>query len=150
MQEVFEGPGAEGAFGHGYTYSAHPVGAAAALACLAETRRMNVTENAAARGTQLFEGLKKLQVKHDKVPVSEVIDDCLHIVRDWFERSEVEIEIDAPDPKLTVRGDAARLRQVLLNLLSNAVKFTEPGGKVTISADRKSTGRGRVVWDVGS
>ncbi len=51
--------------GHGYTYSGHPVGAAAALACLAETKRLNVIENAAARGTQLFEGCKALMEKYD-------------------------------------------------------------------------------------
>ncbi|MEM7683411.1 MAG: aminotransferase class III-fold pyridoxal phosphate-dependent enzyme [Pseudomonadota bacterium] len=65
VAEVFESAGAEGSIGHGYTYSAHPVGAAAALACLAETRRLNVVENAAARGTQLFNGLKALQDKHE-------------------------------------------------------------------------------------
>ncbi len=64
MVEVFEG-NAEAAIGHGYTYSGHPVGAAAALACLAETERLNVVENAAARGTQLFEGCKALMAKHD-------------------------------------------------------------------------------------
>ncbi len=64
MVEVFEG-NAGAAIGHGYTYSGHPVGAAAALACLAETERLNVVENAAARGTQLFEGCKALMAKHD-------------------------------------------------------------------------------------
>lgn len=64
MVEAFEGnPAAK--IGHGYTYSGHPVGAAAALACLAETKRLNVVGNAAARGTQLFEGCKALQQKHD-------------------------------------------------------------------------------------
>ena len=48
------------AIGHGYTYSGHPVGAAAALAALAETRRLNVAENAATRGTQLFTGMRAL------------------------------------------------------------------------------------------
>ena len=53
------------AIGHGYTYSGHPVGAAAAIACLAETKRLNVVSNAAARGTQLFEGAKTLKDKYD-------------------------------------------------------------------------------------
>jgi adenosylmethionine-8-amino-7-oxononanoate aminotransferase len=64
MIETFENnPSAK--IGHGYTYSGHPVGAAAALACLAETKRLNVVENAAARGTQLYEGCKALMAKYD-------------------------------------------------------------------------------------
>jgi adenosylmethionine-8-amino-7-oxononanoate aminotransferase len=51
--------------GHGYTYSGHPVGAAAALACLAETKRLNLPENAAARGKELHAGLLSLQSKYD-------------------------------------------------------------------------------------
>ncbi|KGK80783.1 hypothetical protein PM03_02305 [Thalassobacter stenotrophicus] len=61
MAEVFESADeAAGMIGHGYTYSCHPVGAAAALACLAETQRLNVMENASARGAQLFLGLQSL------------------------------------------------------------------------------------------
>ena len=61
MAEVFENADeASGMIGHGYTYSCHPVGAAAALACLAETQRLNVMENASARGAQLFSGLQSL------------------------------------------------------------------------------------------
>ena len=51
------------AIGHGYTYSGHPVGAAAALACLRETLRIDVRPNAAARGDQLFAGLHALQAR---------------------------------------------------------------------------------------
>lgn len=51
--------------GHGYTYSGHPVGAAAALACLAETLRLNVPANAAARGKQFHDGLNALAAKYD-------------------------------------------------------------------------------------
>ena len=56
-----------GMIGSGYTYSGHPVGAAAAIACIAETRRLNVVDNAAARGAQLFEGLTQLAKKYELI-----------------------------------------------------------------------------------
>ena len=55
------------AIGHGYTYSGHPVGAAAALACLAETKRLDVPLNAAKRGTQMYEGCLRLQEKYELI-----------------------------------------------------------------------------------
>ncbi|MEM1389229.1 MAG: aminotransferase class III-fold pyridoxal phosphate-dependent enzyme [Pseudomonadota bacterium] len=51
----------------GYTYSGHPVGAAAAIACLTETKRLNVKDNAAARGQEIFAGLCALKEKHELV-----------------------------------------------------------------------------------
>ncbi|SMO83138.1 hypothetical protein SAMN06265173_11674 [Thalassovita litoralis] len=66
--EVFEkDETGKAAIGHGYTYSGHPVGAAAALACLAETKRLNVPENAAARGAELHAGLLALQEQFDVI-----------------------------------------------------------------------------------
>lgn len=67
VAEVFENSDADGAIFHGYTYSAHPVGSAAVVACLAETQRLGLAENAAARGDQLYAGLKALQQKYDSV-----------------------------------------------------------------------------------
>lgn len=55
----------EGAIFHGYTYSAHPVGSAAVVACLNETIRLDTKTNAAARGTQLYDGVKNLAEKYD-------------------------------------------------------------------------------------
>ena len=66
--DVFEKDTTGKAFiGSGYTYSGHPVGAAAALACLAETRRLKVNENAARQGATLFAGLSKLAEKYDVI-----------------------------------------------------------------------------------
>ncbi len=65
VAEVFESDTTgKAAIGHGYTYSGHPVGAAAALACLAETKRLNVPVNAAARGQQLMDGINALKAKY--------------------------------------------------------------------------------------
>ena len=68
VSDVFENDTTgKGAIGSGYTYSGHPVGAAAAIACLGETVRLNVKDNAAARGEQLFAGLKALQEEYDVI-----------------------------------------------------------------------------------
>ena len=65
VAEVFENADADGAIWTGYTYSAHPVGAAAVVACLTETLRLDTRSNAGPRGAQLYEGCLKLAEKYD-------------------------------------------------------------------------------------
>ena len=66
VAEAFESDqSGEGSIYHGYTYSAHPVGMAAVNACISETVRLDLKTNAAARGSQLFDGLKVLQADFD-------------------------------------------------------------------------------------
>ncbi|GAA6194472.1 aminotransferase class III-fold pyridoxal phosphate-dependent enzyme [Phaeobacter sp. NW0010-22] len=68
VAEVFEGDTTGiASIDQGYTYSGHPVGAAAALAALSEIRRLKVHENAAVRGAELFAGIKALKEKYDVV-----------------------------------------------------------------------------------
>ena len=65
VAEVFEADeSGKGAVFSGYTYSGHPVGAAAAVACLREMERLQIPDNAAARGAQLMAGLEQLKIKH--------------------------------------------------------------------------------------
>jgi adenosylmethionine-8-amino-7-oxononanoate aminotransferase len=68
VAEVFEkDQTGKGSIGSGYTYSGHPVGAAAAVACLKETVARKVHENAAARGREMMTGLESLKAKHEIV-----------------------------------------------------------------------------------
>lgn len=60
----------EDAFGgmfHGYTYSGHPVGCAAALATLEETFEANLAANAKEVGSYLIARLRGLQEKHELI-----------------------------------------------------------------------------------
>lgn len=56
-----------GNIGTGYTYSAHPVGAAAALAALKEMAKLDLPGAARLHGAALLEGLRGLQARHDVV-----------------------------------------------------------------------------------
>jgi heavy metal sensor kinase len=56
----------------------------------------------------------------------------------------VLIECDST-PGVTVEGDRARLKQVIVNLLDNAIKYTPGGGRVRLSVRREA---GFAVLDV--
>ncbi|MDR3468303.1 MAG: aminotransferase class III-fold pyridoxal phosphate-dependent enzyme [Xanthobacteraceae bacterium] len=68
IAEAFESDDTSfGSIGHGYTYSGHPVGCAAGIAALAETKRLKLDVNAAATGVALAQALDRLQAAHDIV-----------------------------------------------------------------------------------
>lgn len=66
--DVIEGAAATaGLFGHGYTYSAHPVGAAAALAALKLIDELKVVDNVADVGPYMLQSLKDKLGQHAHV-----------------------------------------------------------------------------------
>ena len=44
------------------------------------------------------------------------------------------VVVEIGEARGAARGDATRLRQVLINLLSNAIKYNRRGGRVTVHA----------------
>jgi PAS domain S-box-containing protein len=74
-------------------------------------------------------------------------------IRDAFEgeaaRKGLRLALEvAPNTRGRYRGDATRLRQILLNLVSNAVKFTE-AGEVLLSVERRGETLAFSVVDTG-
>jgi signal transduction histidine kinase len=49
------------------------------------------------------------------------------------ESRQVRLQVEAPQP-VQVRGEADRLKQVMINLTDNALRYTPPGGEVSLSA----------------
>lgn len=64
---VRDGADQVGAFSHGYTYSGHPLGAAAANACMDILEKEKLAENAERVGSHLREGLVKELASNDFV-----------------------------------------------------------------------------------
>ena len=79
----------------------------------------------------------KLKLEDAYFDVRHVVADALELFSESAEKKSLSMDyqIDADVPAV-VRGDAARLQQVLANIVNNAIKFTDSGGvslKVTCS-----------------
>lgn len=81
----------------------------------------------------------------DGVDMSRLAADSAERLRLFGERQGVTFRIETPPGLPPIRGDAARLGQVVVNLVHNAVKFSPDGGEITI---RTSVDDGHVVTSV--
>ncbi|MCM8776019.1 MAG: HAMP domain-containing histidine kinase, partial [Candidatus Omnitrophica bacterium] len=67
----------------------------------------------------------------DLIPVLKASLDDHHVL---CEQQKLELVDSLPDVLPDVIGDLDRVTQVVVNLLNNAIKYTEPGGRIEISA----------------
>lgn len=74
--------------------------------------------------------------------LGEQLCECMLLFEDAWDSKSLEIDADIEE-NLIIHADAEILSLVWNNLFSNAVKFTEPGGKITLTA--KAEGEYAVV-----
>src|SRR5439155_11873949 len=53
-----------------------------------------------------------------------------------LEQRSHNLQISVPRRGMLIEGDELRLAQVVANLLTNAARYTEPGGRIAVSAWR--------------
>ncbi len=83
----------------------------------------------------------KVELEHEVFSVNELLNNVHSIMQFKAEEKGLELKNEMAQEKLTVKGDANRLRQILLNLIGNAIKFTEKGLITTTVQSKKDEGK---------
>ena len=73
----------------------------------------------------------------DDLDLGEVVTESVERLRLFAERQGLRLIVEVPEPVPAVRGDEARIGQVVVNLVHNAVKFGGEGGDVTVRVQRQ-------------
>jgi len=87
----------------------------------------------------------RLEVHFAPVPVRAVLEDVETLFKHQMKSKGLVFLIDGADSKLVTWTDRDRTSQVLTNLLSNALKFTERGGTITVSCEKRDR---KIVFSV--
>jgi len=78
----------------------------------------------------------KIQLKLEPLELSTVVLKAIEMASPIIEQRMHHLTAVVPPVGLQIEADPMRLSQVICNLLTNAAKYTEPGGNISIRADR--------------
>jgi signal transduction histidine kinase/CheY-like chemotaxis protein len=91
----------------------------------------------------------RLSLESKPVSPAEVVQMAVESIRPAAEAKRLHLVCVCEGPIPTIRGDAARLQQVVTNLLSNAVKFSSVGGRVDVTVAHDPSDVSITVCDHG-
>jgi PAS domain S-box-containing protein len=79
----------------------------------------------------------KMELRRSRVLLKDVISSAVETARPAIEEAGHEFTISLPPEPVYLDADLTRLAQVFSNLLNNSAKYTERGGRILLSAERR-------------
>jgi signal transduction histidine kinase len=81
----------------------------------------------------------KIQLHSEPVRLETAIGHALEAVRLLSEARQHRLTVVLPRQPVLLSADPTRLEQVFVNMLHNAIKYTQPGGFISLTAEREGS-----------
>jgi len=91
----------------------------------------------------------KIELKIESIDVTQVVAAAIETSRPFVDALEHTLTVLLPPEPLLVKGDFARVAQILANLINNAAKYTNEGGRIAVTAAREGANVVFRVRDTG-
>ena len=92
----------------------------------------------------------RITLRTEPTDLGEIAQQAAEAVAAAVQEHQQHLTLDLPETPLRVDGDPVRLTQILTNLLDNAVKYTDPGGRIQLSAQNNGEWLRLRVTDTGN
>jgi signal transduction histidine kinase/ActR/RegA family two-component response regulator len=79
----------------------------------------------------------KIELRKQAVELAVVVADAVAASRALLEGRRHRLTVSLPPEPVALEADPTRLGQVFANLLNNAAKYTDPGGRISLTARRE-------------
>jgi signal transduction histidine kinase len=79
----------------------------------------------------------KISLRHEELLLQDVIGFAIETVQPIIDSAEHRLHLALPDDPVRLRGDHARVTQIVGNLISNAARYTPNGGDIRVSLRSK-------------
>jgi signal transduction histidine kinase len=91
----------------------------------------------------------KIELKIEAIDASKVVAAAVETSRPFVDALEHTLTVLLPPDPLLLKGDFARVAQILANLINNAAKYTNQGGRIAVTAAREGANVVFRVRDTG-